>query len=407
MEAMLDLPVEDRLNQIFDMIERGPLQVSQMLTTKDLETDRLDTDGKNQLMTYIGAIRSAHKTWWEDYLKKQQDDSDASKKALNDGDQYWKQGLHKFSQAREKCEPVITDIRTAIREDVKNDPDPVYEEYTTLALRQFDDRMPEYDEANDNFNKASDEYKKVTHKPMDQKIADCEEKVTEVEEHRRANKKWLEDLLQMDYEHNRAWRLYLEACDDMDETIMTGVDFINTLVETTVEKLKDTHTKEGMDDLHRDAMRQAMDWIVIFDPLKEKFMKAHDMYPDSSVDGKRECLDKIDYIDNTISEFLETVNLQVADAFHDDFELSAEDMLQLYHDTTVAIDKLTNDDAKDVNLYEIIDSPTNTKDRLDEILKRVQGVWGDSDNLRQKVHDRVDAIFNAHGYKRCDAECEA
>ena len=39
---------------------------------------------------------------WEDYLKKQQDDSDASKKALNDGDQYWKQGLHKFLQAREK-----------------------------------------------------------------------------------------------------------------------------------------------------------------------------------------------------------------------------------------------------------------------------------------------------------------
>ena len=42
-------------------------------------------------------------------------------------------------------------------------------------------------------------------------------------------------------------------------------------------------------------------------------------------------------------------------------------MLQLYHDTTVAIDKLTNDDAKDVNLYEIIDSPTNTKDRYLQI----------------------------------------
>jgi len=400
MDKMLDMSPEDRLKTIFEKIEDGPLKVSQMLTTQDLAPDRLDTDGKNQLMTYIGAIRSAHATWWEEYQRMQIEKNDVSKTALNDGDKYWKKGLQKFSSAREKCEPVITDIRTEIREDVKNDTDPNYDEYTTLALRQFDDRMPEYDEANDNFNHAEEEYKKVNHTDVSKKIEDCKEKVVEVEEHRDANKKWLADLLRMDYEHNKAWRLYLEACNDLDETYISGTEFITNLVETTKEKIKNTHTKDGMDKLHSDAIREATEWIVIFDPLKEKFQNAEDMYPDSSVDGKRECVEKREYIDTVISEFLETVNIEVADAFHDDLHLNPEDMLELYHKTTVAIDKLTNEDAKDDSLYELIDSPTKTKDRLDSILQNVQGVWGDSDNLRQKVHDRVDAIFNAHGYLR-------
>merc|ERR1712070_787330 len=334
------------------------------------------------------------------YQRMQIEKNDVSKTALNDGDKYWKKGLQKFSSAREKCEPVITDIRTEIREDVKNDTDPNYDEYTTLALRQFDDRMPEYDEANDNFNHAEEEYKKVNHTDVSKKIEDCKEKVVEVEEHRDANKKWSADLLRMDYEHNKAWRLYLEACNDLDETYISGTEFITNLVETTKEKIKNTHTKDGMDKLHSDAIREATEWIVIFDPLKEKFQNAEDMYPDSSVDGKRECVEKREYIDTVISEFLETVNIEVADAFHDDLHLNPEDMLELYHKTTVAIDKLTNEDAKDDSLYELIDSPTKTKDRLDSILQNVQGVWGDSDNLRQKVHDRVDAIFNAHGYLR-------
>lgn len=65
----------------------------------------------------------------------------------------------------------------------------------------------------------------------------------------------------------------------------------------------------------------------------------------------------------------------------------------------MAIDDLTNPaGANDPGLENLIKDPTRTKHRLDQILEQVQGVWGDSDNLRQKVHDRIDAIFNAHGW---------
>lgn len=72
----------------FDMIEEGPLSVKQMLTIKDLvtppfldwnvyligcqEEDRLDKDHKDQLMTYVSAIRAAHQKWWPQYQQELQ-----------------------------------------------------------------------------------------------------------------------------------------------------------------------------------------------------------------------------------------------------------------------------------------------------------------------------------------------
>jgi hypothetical protein len=405
-DDMLDMSPEDRLQRIFELIETGPLAVSQMLTTSDLAPGRLDNDQKAQLMTYIGAIRSAHAKWFEQKEIWEQEKNDSSKTALNDGDKYWKMGLQKFSNAREKVEPVITDIRSEIREDVKNDVEPNYESYVTTALERFDERMPEYDESIENFNKASDEYKKVTHTDVSEKISDCDEKVDEANQHRELNKKWLTDLLELDFEHNRAWRIYLEACDDLDSKVEEGVDFINDLVEYTVEQIKNTHTEEGMEELQRDAIKKATEWVEVFEPVREKFFVAEDTYPDKSIEEKRQCQEKRDEIDNTISQFLETVRLEVAKAFHDDIELPEDELLELYHKVTNTVDKLTNDDAQDVNLYEIMENPTQTKQRLDRILEQVRGVWGDSDNLRQKVHNKVDAIFNAYGYRQSTSDYE-
>merc|ERR1712195_408715 len=63
-------------------------------------------------------------------------------------------------------------------------------------------------------------------------------------------------------------------------------------------------------------------------------------------------------------------------------------------------------------LEQLLQNPTKCKERLDEILEKVKGVWGDSESLRQKVHDQVDAVFNANGYEckngtDCCAECKS
>merc|ERR1712159_293030 len=81
--------------------------------------------------------------------------------------------------------------------------------------------------------------------------------------------------------------------------------------------------------------------------------------------------------------------------------VTEDELLKLYHNTTVHIDDLTidgrnNPHSSDLNT--LTKDPQLTKSGLDRILSQVQGVWGDSDNLRLKVHNRVDAIFNANGY---------
>jgi len=400
MEDVLDMTEEERLTLAFKIIEDGPLGVSQMLTVNDLASEHLDKDHKDQVMTYVAAIRSAHANWYETWLVSQEDQNNVSKNSLADGDSYYKVGLQKFSNAREKSDYVIDEIRTEITEEMKNDTNPDYDSYVVKAQEKYVEMMPEYDVSIENFTNAIDEYKKVEHVDVTEKLSNCSDKIVEVNQHRDQKKNWIADELKTDIEIDIAYKLYLDGCNDLDRVVTEGTDFIRTVIEETVTKISESNRPEVREKLQKDAEQKAKDWLCNFDQVHDKFLEAERLYPDSSVQGKKDCLDKIDEIDNTISEFNEMMNIEVAKALtdpHDDV-LYEDELLKLYHDTTVVIDKLTNDRASDPGLEAITKDPTKTKERLDSILSKVQGVWGDSDNLRQKVHDRIDAIFNANGY---------
>eukprot|EP00656_Telonema_subtile_P038775 TRINITY_DN43957_c0_g1_i2.p1 TRINITY_DN43957_c0_g1~~TRINITY_DN43957_c0_g1_i2.p1 ORF type:complete len:660 (+),score=208.67 TRINITY_DN43957_c0_g1_i2:77-2056(+) len=400
MEDVLNMSTEERLTLAFDMIENGPLGVSQMLTLNDMASDHLDKDHKDQLMTYVSAIRAAHGRWYPEYLKSLEDKNDESANSLAEGDRLYKIGLQKFSNAREKSDQVITEIRSEITEELKNDENPDYDSYVATAQEKYVERMPEYDVSLENFTNAIDEYNKVTHVEVDEKVQNCNQKISEVNEHRDAQKNWLTEKLADDIQDDKAYKLYLEGCHELDDAVSEGTDFIRAVIEETVTKINESTRPEQREQLQKDAEKQAEDWIVAFDPAREKFYEAENLYPDSSVNEKFMCQEKRDEIDNTIAMFNEMMSIEIAEVLAKDFDdtLYEDELLKLYHQTTVAIDKLTKDGASDPGLEGLIVDPTKTKARLDDILSQVQGVWGDSDNLRQKVHDRIDAIFNKNGY---------
>lgn len=413
MEDVLNMTDEERLTLAFRIIEDGPLGVSQMLTVNDLSADHLDKDHKDQLMTYVSAIRAAHKKWYPEYLQSLEEKGNASKNALSDGDAYYKVGLQKFSNAREKSDPVIEQIRTEICEEMRNDSNPDYETYTVKAQEKYVEMMPEYDVSIENFTNAIDEYKKVDHVDVTDKLANCDQKIVEVNEHRDEKKNWLADEFRTDIQIDKAYKMYITGSEHLDVTVTEGTNFINDVITETVTKIKESDRPEVREQLQKDAERKAQDWLVHFDPVRDELKEAEDLFPDNV--GKKKCRTKIEEIEITTSEFMEMMNIEIAKVLEESGQndvLFEDELLQLYHDTTVAIDKLVNDRASDPGLAQITKNPTKTKDRLDTILKEVQGVWGDSDNLRQKVHDRIDAIFNANGYDckkgtDCCDDCKA
>merc|ERR1712166_848154 len=129
-------------------------------------------------------------------------------------------------------------------------------------------------------------------------------------------------------------------------------------ITETTESIMSATREEERERIRDEGNKRVEEWIVIFDPLKDEFTQAEDMYPDSHVD--------------------------------DNDEVFEDELLQLYHETTVHNNETVGGEEV-LPLEQLLQNPTKCKERLDEILEKVKGVWGDSESLRQKVHDQVDA----------------
>ena len=144
--------------------------------------------------------------------------------------------------------------------------------------------------------------------------------------------------------------------------------------------------------------------------MKDEFLNLEELYPDSTVSIEHKIKDKLDEIANTINEMKEHSRVKVAETiaeFSTDANdaLQEDDLLKLYHDTSVIVDGIVSDrpagELVDPGLQNLLNNPTACKQHLDEILEKMKGVThvdGDIDSLRQKMHDKVDAVFSAHGY---------
>merc|ERR1711865_105930 len=366
---------EERMTRAFEQFT-NKLNIPEMLMIEDLQATNVDA---SQVQTYVATIRTEWEKWHAEWLEEEQKRKDAennedAKKQFEsemhetEGDNLFNFGISAFSNQKSETDTIITEIINEITDKLSEAEPPVdYTVFTQEAKDKFRERTDGFDDAIEKFSKAKDEYDQVTHTDVTEKKDKCDEKTDEVNKYR---------------------------------------DEFDVRIETTREEERERIRDEGN--------KRVEEWIVIFDPLKDEFTQAEDMYPDSHVDDKHKCQDKRDEIDDTVEQFKEMMRIKIEEAMtadHDNDEVFEDELLQLYHETTVHNNETVGGEEV-LPLEQLLQNPTKCKERLDEILEKVKGVWGDSESLRQKVHDQVDAVFNANGYEckngtDCCAECKS
>merc|ERR1711988_1443773 len=399
----------ERMETMFDWYETKPdppLGVPKMLEVQDLQTTNIDS---SQVQTYVAAIRTAYEEWLPKWKELQDNRNDESQNSLNRGDELFKYGMTAFSNQKSKTPDLISTIVTETYEELSSGENPDYAAYTQKANDRYKDEATGFDDAIEKFGAAKDEYSKVTHENVDNKKKKCDDKIVEVNEYRDEQRIEIEKQLEEIYEKDRADRKFNEASDHLDTTIEEGGLLMTTIIEDITNKIREADRQEKRDQYEKEAYDRVDEWVSIFDPVREEFVTVEEMYPDNCVDEKRECANKRDEIDRNISEFKEIMRIKVAEAMaeeHDDV-LYEDELLQMYHDTSVHCDRLSKgaNHDEDPGLANLIKDPTTTKERLDRILDQVKGVWGGGETLRQKVHDEVDAIFNANGFDCRGTDC--
>merc|ERR1712086_1001229 len=353
------------------------LNIPEMLMIEDLQTTNIDA---SQVQTYVATIRTEWEKWHAEWLEEEQKRKDAENNAdakkqfesemhETEGDNLFNFGISAFSNQKSETDTIITEIINEITDKLSEAEPPVdYTVFTQEAKDKFRERTDGFDDAIEKFSKAKDEYDQVTHTDVTEK----KDKRDEIDVR-------IETTLEEYYQTDRADKFYNECTDHMDTVFQEGGDLMQTIITETTESIESATREEERERIRDEGNKRVEEWIVIFDPLKDEFTQAEDMYPDSHVDDKHKCQDKRDEIDDTVEQFKEMMRIKIEEV------LPLEQLLQ---------------------------NPTKCKERLDEILEKVKGVWGDSESLRQKVHDQVDAVFNANGYEckngtDCCAECKS
>jgi hypothetical protein len=407
--------VEERLEAAFEFFE-DTLQVPKMLLVQDLtdpEDGRID---QTQVQAYLATIRVEYNKWHDKWVEEQQNAVGESQQHENDGDTLFKYGMNAFTNQKSETDVVIKKIVNEIQDQLALAQPPVdYDQFTVSCKDRFVEETPGFEVAIEKFTEAKDEYSKVTHHDVTDKKDKCDTKIDEVNKYRDSFGVTIETLLEDVYAVDRADRFYSDCVDHFDTVIEEGGQTIITIIDETVEELEKCTREEERERVAKEAIVRIEEWTTIFDPLKDEFVEAEALYPDQCVDEKYKCVQKREEIDNMITEFKELGNRRIAEEMekiHPNDVLTEDELLQLYHDTTVAIDATaTNSAPTDPGLQTMIADPTTCQDRLDDILEKVKGVWGDSESLRKKVHDQVDSVFNANGYNcvngtDCCADCK-
>merc|ERR1711957_710502 len=230
-----------------------------------------------------------------------------------------------WSNQKSETDTIITEIINEITDKLSEAEPPVdYTVFTQEAKDKFRERTDGFDDAIEKFSKAKDEYDQVTHTDVTEKKDKCDEKTDEVNKYRDEFDVRIETTLEEYYQTDRADKFYNECTDHMDTVFQEGGDLMQTIITETTESIESATREEERERIRDEGNKRVEEWIVIFDPLKDEFTQAEDMYPDSHVDDKHKCQDKRDEIDDTVEQFKEMMRIKIEEvmtADHDNDEV--------------------------------------------------------------------------------------
>ena len=371
---------------------------------------------KNQNVTYILQIRNAVKKLDDDKQRQKEldeqkkNDEESRRKAENEehnnnGDRLYKEGLTKMGSTNQAAQETIDDIMTStVVEKCANigATDEEYDQMVKECEAILDECLGGFDEAKGKFSEAKDEYSKIKpptdYQPTpEEKMGLCDEKSDECDrlrdEYKLDFKRRMDDAIRND----KGRKKFAEGVKGHTDGVYEGGEVLNKVLEKVKEDFAKSTRPEQRDKIGEEAEKLISDEADrIFDPVKGLFMEAEDLLDDA--DEKDDCRKKMDEVDASKAQMLQNIRMRVAELkaeSGEEDELTPDELLQLYHDTSNKIIGLLRD--REPIDEGIPTDPIELKDRLKSIIHELNHLFGAKDSLRAKVHATVDEVFDRNG----------
>jgi hypothetical protein len=371
---------------------------------------------KNQNVTYILQIRNAVKKMSDDNDRQKEldelkkNDAESIRQAENEehnnnGDRLYKEGLTKMGATNQAAEETIDDIMTStvVEKCAKiGSSDAEYAQMVEECEAILDECLTGFDDAKEKFAEAKQEYSKIVapteYQPTpEEKMRLCEEKSEECdrlkEEYKLDFKRKMDDAIRND----KGRKKFAEGVQGHTDGVYEGGEVLNQVLEKVKEDFESTTRAEQRDKLAEEAEKLISDEADrIFDPVKGLFMEAETLL--DGADEKDDCRRKMDEVDASKAQMLQNIRMRIAELKAESGEadeLTPDELLQLYHNTSNQIIGLLRD--REVLDDGIPTDPVELKDRLKSIIHELNHLFGAKDSLRAKVHATVDEVFDRNG----------
>jgi len=395
MNQVKGAPSEENLQRAFDLIEQY-LYVPQMMGVDDLN-GRID---KSSLMTYIKQIKDAEVQYTEGMLAKSGKDS-----VRAEADDLYKKGLQKLKGAGMKGSDEIVIIVENFKNKLADTDgsDCAVEELTADALDKLDPFNGTYDEGKDLFQLAKVKYGEVGDDETKAMCGECDTRCKESDSGKENLKKKLLDQLGKAAQASKDKRAYDNAEKLYSDTKDDNKKEFDDIIAKALDEIKDSKNQGQRDKTDEDADKA-------IDELINKMEKVGVVVDDTINDlGDVQLQEKLKPIKDEIDAYPESLRRMKEDALREakeiagkNDELSAEELLKIYHAFSVDLDtqsgrQLDPETGRMVHADDcgINDDINMVRLRLDRIVGQLEGLYDTENELRARVQAEVDSVFDS------------
>jgi hypothetical protein len=417
-ELMPEMSDEEKITTAFEFFENH-YNVPQMLEVEQLtQAKRPD---KKSVMMYIERIRAAvlleeqAQLEWEEFNNKANDEAAKkereNKEHMDNGDMYYKKGVTKIGSTSIDADALIVEIienqlPKKLKETEGADPD--YGEITNFFMELLENDpgrgLVGFDKADEFFGLAIEEYENVDPTPAD-RVERCNVKKKETVELREEYREKLRSQIAEIITQDTGRRKYEFGVDLFSNNTRRAGGLVAEMLDNVKTRFESTRSSGERDlivtEVINELTRKADE---IYDPCYVPFNEATvifenvDPQTDFTIDWLTNCDNRRHDIDDAKRQLIETVRTRTTEMkveAGDNDELTPEELLQMYHQTTIVLEELiTNRKVVDEG---IPNDAGDIKKHLEEMLLKVKMLFGEEDNLRFKIHESVDVVFDANG----------
>jgi len=385
----------DKLQKAFDLFEEH-MGVVQLLEPADLMVHRID---HKCVMTYVAAIKNAVAKYETHKLEMAEAEKNANLMHKMNGDKLYEEGMSKMLSARTDSEDALLDVtqnaQTKLDEAGLEDDD--FDRIKSEAEEDLAQVTSRFDLAIAKFEAAKEEYGLVDDADMSDEVMKCDDRIREchefVENLQINLKKSLDDMI-ADARGNVKMEEGHEAL--MDTMTESGAELVSIIEDARVKIQKSKNEQERI-DIVNDARDRVVRAQARFGVVKDVYKEAEDLFvsEDKKVEARNAQDDCDQYAEELMAQFDFGIEEALAAAGEND-DLSETDLLAIYHAFSLEVESFAlEEDVADAGLER---EPGKARNRLNQIMKMLKDHKSQTDKIRQKVIDSVNATFEVEGY---------